>query len=426
MSDGNIGDVKIDSLKIGDIDLTNFNQATYTKFEIYEDILNPYGAVASINVVDHSDAMGKNPQTMNGSYDKDVDIRFTSTLSGGEVAFKFKMLQNKNLKDGSTTNEGSGHNKQYEVRCCSPELLNAQGNYMQKNYKTQTSKIVEDIYKLGFKTKKQFEIKDETKGQLKHNIDRKKPEDAYKELEDMHVSTKNQSSLYVTFERSENGDQKFIFTTFEQLFQEASVVTLKQSTTLDTSQSTTDDKINSIREINIPDSFFTPSRALTKTSKTSYNVITGVQQTSNPEKGLRFTYADSSPTFGDVTYSASNKNNLPPSGGTQTIVDPANDVERTGIAESKTKRTAFLSHLSQNYGKLLIVGNPNIKLGNMINLEIFKKSNSENSSGESQFNGKALVVSIKHVIRQLGDNPRYLMELGVVKGSYKEGGDNNA
>jgi len=62
----------------------------------------------------------------------------------------------------------------------------------------------------------------------------------------------------------------------------------------------------------------------------------------------------------------------------------------------------------------------------MINLEIFKKSNSENSSGESQFNGKALVVSIKHVIRQLGDNPRYLMELGVVKGSYKEGGDNNA
>ena len=37
------GDIKISSLKIGDLDLTNSQEATYVGFNIYEDILNPYG-----------------------------------------------------------------------------------------------------------------------------------------------------------------------------------------------------------------------------------------------------------------------------------------------------------------------------------------------------------------------------------------------
>jgi len=419
---GGVGDIKLNTLKVGDVDLLNFNQASYSSFEIFENILNPYGAVASINVVDHSDAMGKNPQTMNGSFDKDVEIKFSSAQgSGEEVAFKFKMLQNKNLQDGSVTNEGSGHNKQYEIRCCSPEMLSAQGNYMQKNYKTQTSKMVEDIYKEGMKTKKSFEIKDQTKGQIKYNFNRQHPADAYKSIEQLHVSEQNKSSLYVTFERSEGGNQKWIFTTFEQLFQEGPVATLKQSTTLSGSQATMDDKMNSIRAVNIPDSFYTPSRPLTKTSRTSYNVVTGVQGTQNAEE-TQFKYADSNPTFRRVTNASNDKNTQPPS---QTVIDPANDKEKTGIAKAKADRVAFLAHLTQNYGKIEIIGNPKIKLGNMINLEIFKKADKPSGSGESQFNGKALVVSIRHIIRPLGQNPRYLMELGLVKASYKEGGGNN-
>lgn len=423
MTEGGIGEIKLQTLKIGDIDLLNYNQATYSSFEIFEDILNPYGAVASIKVIDHSDAMGKNPQTMNGSYDKDVDIRFSLAQGfGDQIAFKFKMLQNKNGQDGSVTSEGSGHHKQYEIRCCSPEMLNAQGNYVQKNYKTQTSKIVEDIYKEGFKTKKQFEIKDQTKGQLKHNIDRQHAADAYKSLENLHVSEQNESSLYVTFERSENGNQKFIFTTFEQLFQESPVATLKQSTVLGGSQASVSDKMNSIIEMRIPDSFYTPSRPLTKASKTSYNVVTGVQQTDNAEKEPRFKYADSSSIFQNVNHAASEKHKQIPS---ETIIDPSNDKERTGIAEAKAKRKAFLAHLSQNYGKVVVIGNPKIKLGNMVNIEVFKKANSENAAGENQFNGKALVVSIKHKIRPAGTAPRYIMELGLVKASYKQGGGSN-
>ena len=161
---------------------------------------------------------------------------------------------------------------------------------------------------------------------------------------------------------------------------------------------------------------------MTKTSKTSYNVVTGVQQTDPADKEPKFKYADSSPTFQQVNHASPNQNTQIPS---RTVIDPANDKERTGIAEAKSKRSAFMAHLSQNYGKIHIIGNPKIKLGSMVELEIFKKSNSGNDAGESQFNGKALVVSIKHTISPAGQSPRYTMELGVVKASYKEGGGNN-
>jgi len=419
-----IGEINIKSLRVGDIDLMSGGQATAASFNVYEDILNPYGPVADIQIVDFDDAIGKNPQTMNGNYQKDIEIRFGLAEGFGEEAsFKLKMMRNKNLNDGESETEATGHNKRYDVRCCSAELLNAQGNYVQKNFNDSTSSMVEHILKEGFKTDKQIEIKDPTKGKMKHNINRQHPLQAYKSLTHMHVSSKNESSLYVAFQRSEGGNQKYVFTTFEQLFQESPVVTLKQSMTLDSSGSTPEDKKNAIIWIKVPDSFFTPTRPLSKASQTSYNVVTGVQQTNNSEKEPSFKTADGSrKIYGNVSHAAKKKDNQPPS---TTVVDPANDKERTNIAEAKTKRLAFLSHLSQNYASLEVIGNPAIKLGSMINLEIFKKSDSGNAAGETQFNGKALVVAIRHKIKPLGMTPRYTMVLTVVKASYKEGGEGN-
>jgi hypothetical protein len=368
--------------------------------------------------------MGQNQQTMNGNYEKDIEIRFGLAEGGGEeAAFKFKMLRNKDLKDEGLNQQGSGHYKTYEVRCCSPEYLNAQGNYVQKNYNEQSSKIVEDVFKKGFKTEKSFEIKDETKGKLKYNINRQHPMKAYDSLKNMHVSSKNESSLYVAFQRSEGGNQKYIFTTFEQLFQESPVVTLKQSATLDSSGSNPADKKNSIMWIEIPDSFFTPTRPLSKTNKTAYNVVTGQQLTTDAEKEPSFKTAEGSKTtYKDIKHASQNKYTQPPA---TTVVDPANDKERTNITEAKPKRAAYLSHLAQNFATLEIIGNPAIKLGSMVTLDIFKKANSNNQGGETQFNGKALVVGIRHKIKEMGEVPRYTMILTVVKASYKEGGDSN-
>jgi hypothetical protein len=90
------------------------------------------------------------------------------------------------------------------------------------------------------------------------------------------------------------------------------------------------------------------------------------------------------------------------------------------------KRSEYLSHLAQNSAELEVIGNPKIKLGNMIDLKIFKKSEGNNAAGETQFNGKALVVAIRHKVKPLGQSPRYTMILRVIKASYKEGNDGNA
>jgi hypothetical protein len=102
-------------------------------------------------------------------------------------------------------------------------------------------------------------------------------------------------------------------------------------------------------------------------------------------------------------------------------LDAANNKSATKLADAKKNRLDYLSQLTQNHGTLEIYGNPAIKLGSIVNLDIPNKSDGK-TSGESQFNGKALVVSIKHKIGPLGASPRYTMIIGVAKGSYKEGG----
>ena len=75
------GDIRFSTFKIGDIDLTNPNQANYTSLEIHEDILSPTGPFAKIDVVDSNDVLGKT--NLNGSYDKDVQISFS--LADGSI-----------------------------------------------------------------------------------------------------------------------------------------------------------------------------------------------------------------------------------------------------------------------------------------------------------------------------------------------------
>ena len=108
------------------------------------------------------------------------------------------------------------------------------------------------------------------------------------------------------------------------------------------------------------------------------------------------------------------------------VNDPANNKNtKTYVADAKTKRQAYFSHLTQNAAELEVAGNSSIKLGSVIELNIPGKTDSGNSLGEKQMNGKALVVAIRHKIKPFGETPRYTMVLRVVKASYKEGGGGN-
>jgi hypothetical protein len=414
------GDIKISKLKCGDIDLTDFKQATYGEIHIFEDILNMYGPSCEIQVIDHSDALGKT--NLNGSFDKDIEIGFSMLEGGGGVGFKFKFFRNKNLDDtAASEGRGSLKYKTYKIRGVPGELLSAQSNYVKKSYEDATSKMVEDIIKNNFKSDKSVEVKDETKGKRRFNFNNEHPLNALRRLNSEHVSQKNKSSAYVLFQQSDNSSQKYIFSTFEELFTQSAVTTLKQKTTLDFSSSNEQDKANAILSFKVSDSFFTPSRAFTKAEQHSYNHTTGiVDQVKQDEKDYKVA-GGTTKSKGTSTSSPSNANSVP----VHTLKDSSNDKSPTGVADARKNRLDYVSHLSQNFASLEVIGNSDIKLGSIVKLEIPKKADSESAAGENQFNAEALVVSIKHKIRPLGETPRYTMVLGVVKGSFKEkGGDN--
>ena len=412
-----VGDIKLQSLKIGNMDVTS-GDLHIAGFNVYEDILNPYGPVAEVRVIDPKDALGE--YKINGAYDQDVEIRFSgddsiSSLGSGS-SFKLKMFQNRNLDDHSQKNSGSGHHKQYDIRCVSPELLNAQGNHIEKSFNGKTSDAVKHIVEKGFKSKRQFEAGNTEKRRL--IIPKSHPLDAYHQISTEHVSSKYESSCFVLFQQSsQGGDHKYVFKTFEELFEGQSSVKLSQSTNLSFGQPNQSARQNSIIWFKPSKNFDSAPRALDKSSEYAFDLTTHkVVAVNQQQKQNKFKFADSQGVY-DNSPSYVDKG-VP----TRYIHDKANNKDKHKTSEAKTKRAAFLSHLAQNSAELETYYNPNIKLGSMINLNIPKKANSDWEEGESQFNGKALVVAIRLKYRLTREPPNCTMILRVVKASYKEGG----
>jgi hypothetical protein len=240
---------------------------------------------------------------------------------------------------------------------------------------------------------------------------------AYKKLNHEHVSSNYNSSCYVCF--VQNGSQsKYVFTTFEKLFEQSSVVKLSQTTNLSDGTASDTDQQNSITWFNPSSSFNSVVRPLVKPSEQTYNLVTGEVHSVPPATPPTFKFADSTPVFNNAP---ANTNFVP----SNTVHDPANNKTDTYTADAKKKRATYLSMLSQTSAELEIPGNPNIKLGSIIELNIPKKSSENQDQGESEHNGKALVVGIRHKVKPVGQEPRYTMVLRVVKGSYKQGGGGN-
>ena len=227
-----IGDINVTNLTIGDIDLNSYVQATYEGFNIYEDILSPYGPTCEIRVIDHSDALGGS--NLNGNYNKDIKINFSLSDDTVEnsVGFVFKQYQNKDLHDNASKKKGSLNSKTYSVRGVSMELLNSHANFASRSYNDLTSTMVQDVIKTNFKSDKEFVIGENTKGKRRLVFSNEHPINVLKKLNSEHIAEHSQSSCFVIFQQQKNGVQKYIFTTFEQLFKQTPVAYLLQSTTL--------------------------------------------------------------------------------------------------------------------------------------------------------------------------------------------------
>lgn len=405
------GDIKINQLNIGGISLTNPNQAFPHEINVYEDILNSYGPACEIRVTDPTDSIGQ--KNLNGSYNQDITINF-ATESGGNVNFKFKQLENSMLNDEAQYKQGSLRSKSYTIKGISEEFLNAQGNYVQKSYEDKTTNIVKDILTNNYKTKKSVEIDEDSKEKRRWVASNEHPLKQIQKLNDEHVASQSQSSAYVVFQQQQNGNQKYKISTYEKLFQQGSVATLRESTTLDSSASSEADRRNSILWMNVGENFFSGSRHLTKSSEQTVNLTTHKVVQTQP-KQTNFV------TPGQPVYrgQSPNSESVPQSKIYSKVNEPSE--QKISPAEAKRKRAEFLSLLAQNSAELEIIGNPNITLGSMITLDLSNRSAADVSK-EKQFGDKVLVVGIRHRIKPAGQTPRYTQVLKVVKAAYVQGG----
>lgn len=402
-----VGDIRLDTLQIGSINLTNSLDAQLVGFNIYEDLFNPYGVTAEIKINDYLDALGRT--NLNGK--EDVRITFgLYDLPSDTLSFNLKCFENKDLTDRSNTGKTSLKHKQYVIRCITEEYLNAQNKgAMQQDFKTPIHDSIRKLVKeVGFMSKKPFITDDPTKGPVRH-IGTGHPIEIYQQLNDRAVSMKNKSSAYVLHVSGE----KYKYCTIEELCRKPPVASLVQTTTLGAG-STEMQKLNSITDLLVSTSFFTANRARSLTKQTTYDPVTGFATYPLTLPFSKFVHLGN-PVFKEK-----------PSGNVQkthTQHDRANNKTSTGIAEARQNRAAYLTYLAQNNAEMTIPGNPNIKLGSVINITIPNKS-TDNDGQERQFSGPVLVTNIRHIIHPLSVQPRYQMRLKVTKaGGYAEGGE---
>jgi hypothetical protein len=108
-----------------------------------------------------------------------------------------------------------------------------------------------------------------------------------------------------------------------------------------------------------------------------------------------------------------------------TLYDSVNDPQNMTVAQARANRKQFLSYLTENHGTFEIHGNPNITLGDVVNLTIPNQS-AQGGTQERLFSGPALVVSIQHKIAPVDSQPRYTMVLGLVKAGFNQYGGGSA
>lgn len=402
-----VGDIRLDTLTVGSIDVGNSLDVQLVGFNVYEDLFNPYGVTAEIKINDYLDALGRTNLTGK----EDVKIEFSLyDLPSDTLSFDLKCFENKDLTDRSNTGKTSLKHKQYVIRCITEEYLTAQAKgALQQDFNAPIHDSIRKLVKeVGFMSKKPFMTDDPTKGKIRH-VGSGHPIEIYQQLNDRAVSMKNKSSAYVLHVSGE----KYKYCTIEELCRKGPVASLSQSTTLGAG-STEQQKLNSITDILVSTSFFTANRSRSLTKQSTYDPVTGKATYPLTAAFSKFVHLGN-PVFKEK-----------PSGNVQkthTQHDRANNKTSTDIAEARQNRAAYLSYLAQNNAEMTIPGNPNIKLGSVINITIPNKS-TDNAGEERQFTGPVLVTNIRHIIHPLTTQPRYQMRLKVTKaGGYAQGGE---
>lgn len=403
-----IGDVIFQSVKIGSLDLLN-GEASFNGIRIYESIDDPFGSpLIEIDLVDPSDAT----KNITGDFEKNkCEIKFKYEPTGEVVGFSGVMHSSDNVQDNSgNKNQGSSSSKLSTIKFNQAELNHANRNPVRETFNGPTTKHVEKIFKDYCKTDKQVESRGGAteKRDIVHST--VVPIDAVQKTIYEHTNPKHKG-LYFCFQEWSNGKGKIVQAPASYLLDQQPVVTLKERTDLRYTGATEQDEQNSIIASEAFPADVLP-RAACRAVKQSVNLSTHVCVDEKFKDDTRTKKPAYKQPYKDGEYVV------------KYTEDTINNGNKHTAADSAREKAQQASHLLQGVAKIECPGNPKIKLGSVIALDIPKKTDNKQFGGDTQVNKNCLVTAIKHNFKPSGQRPQWTMTLELVKGGMEQGGQN--
>jgi hypothetical protein len=401
-----IGDLSALTIQVGGINLACTANVTCVELNVYEDMESPTGPMGDVYIIDAADVRSK---IFGG---ESVALSWTSSDFSSSCQFNLSNMEGTDYKPGSSQGldghgGGSLYHKEYHLKFCHSAFVTCQGNYVNGDFNDLCSDIVSQVVTYAFGTS--CSTPDPTTPVHRMIARFEHPLKFIDRVIDDSISAGYLSSLYVLyFNRS-----TFVYQTYESAFNNGSSgVTLTMKNTLRTSTALYQDKLNQIMWFD-GQGFYRPSRPQNKGYVVTYNMSTGVVTQSNPfDVGYPWKINSGVPIYSAAP------------GGTTGIpqfyyLNPENTPDTYGmtLAEAKIYRLAFQSQLAQDAISWECVGNPAIKIGATITLNIPSMAYpSEQTEGELA--GTFLVTSINHKIRAINETPRYTMICKGIKAAY--------
>jgi hypothetical protein len=320
------------------------------------------------------------------------------------------------------THHGAMKSKSYQLRGTSPEMVKAQHKYVDKNWANNlTSEMVQWVVQNCFESSKSWECPTPTTVPKKVNGNYKHPMQFLDDLKERHVGPPGSSSAYTLFEQRTTGGGAFVFDTFDHMMTQSASLgyTYTQDAGILGRDITQREDYRKILFLKIPRSFFVTSQWSAVSTRFTYNAATGMNQATtvkyDPTKWNLLTAADQ-PVSGAELAFINDTLSAPPR---STPIDPPNDPEATGEADAKIARDQFMSRLNNDIGMMEVYANPDLKVGNVITLQLpLKAAWAADGDLEKQITQDVLIVSVRHKARAPTMYPMCTYIVAFVKGGY--------
>jgi hypothetical protein len=413
------GDVDIISINYTSIDSSKtYDFSNQVKLiNIYESILKP-AIFAELEVADPASILqdvGMRP----GDF---ITISFKTSKSDTEPTTYVLAITNiANLSMKSNLKMQT-----YTLALASPEILRNSVTTMSLKFKDSVSNAVRKIFDNYIKTDKKVNIDGTRSIEDMVPFTAMRPFAAINYMLRYAYSSKYKSSAYVFFE-NKNGYQ---FTSIEKLIKQGVDSQNKGNSTTDKEFFYDSATKESVKDVNIRNII-----ALKKLSSGSFSDSSKITNLVNAYDFIRGKYSSFLFTAGKEEFellsgktSVANKAEFDQSYGKVTknieFVPISSDVTDKNIAEHLAKRKGFSYFLDQDIMQILVYGDTELTVGNVIKCTIANPTSFEsNQTNQAQKSGLYLVYSLRHMILNT-DRPQHMISMELRRNKPLENGNN--